>query len=113
MILEIFGKTLKIKIGERPVFIYNENVPQMILKIFGKTLKIKIGERLCLFTTKMFRKMILEIFGKTLKIKIGGRHVLIYNENVPQNDTGNLRENTKNQNRRAPCAYLQRKCSAK
>ena len=28
MILEIFGKTIKIKIGERPVLIYNENLPQ-------------------------------------------------------------------------------------
>ena len=57
--------------------------------------------------------MILEIFGKTLKFEIGERPVLIYNENVPQNDTGNIRENTKNRNRRASCAYLQRKCSAK
>ena len=85
----------------------------MILEIFGKTLKIKIGERPVLIYNEMFRQMILEIFGRTLKIKIGGRPVLIYNENDPQNDTGNLRENTKNQNRRASCAYLQRKCSAK
>ena len=68
--------------------------------------------------------MILEIFRKTLKIEIGGRPMRIYNENVPQNDTGHKKNkigkrpaliynknapNNKNQNRRASCAYLQPK----
>ena len=81
MILEIFGKTLKIKIGERPVLIYNENVPQNDTGNLRENTK---NRKMCLFTTKIFRKMILGIFGKILKVKIGERPVLIYNENVPR-----------------------------
>ena len=58
MILEIFGKTLKFEIGERPVLIYNENALQKeFWKYSGKHRN---------------------------QIKNGGRPVLIYNENAPR-----------------------------